>query len=71
MNFAKTCLAVLIGVIIGASFMALVHPQPVKAQGKTVFIDVEERNPNTVRIRGSQVVGFACISREVCLVASQ
>lgn len=73
MNFAKTCLAVLIGVVIGASLMAVIRPQPVKAQepsrtqvraqgGGTVFIDtVNPSNAGQHGIQGSRVVGFSCI----------
>jgi hypothetical protein len=87
MNFAKTFLAALVGVIIGASLMAAIHPQPVKAQeptrktfeaqGGTVFIDtLNPANSGPQRIQGSRVVGYSCVQATTntapwCSVASQ
>jgi hypothetical protein len=75
MNFVKTCLAVVVGVVIGASLMIMVHPQPVNAQGGTVFVQecrVEGGLPcDSIRVKGSRVVGFSCGSQTECFVASQ
>lgn len=69
MNFVKTCLAVLLGFLLGA---ALYRPRPAKAAGN-VYIQqtaVGVYNP----IRGSTVVGFSCTGSGVsaaCFIASQ
>lgn len=74
MNFAKTFLAVLAGVILGAVIMAGIRPQPVKAQepskrvfevqgGGTVFVDtINPNNGGAQRIQGSRVVGYSCVA---------
>jgi predicted small secreted protein len=71
-NLAKTCLAVLLGVAIGVVFTVLIRPRPVKAQGETVFVDpvLASASAQKVNIRGSRVVGFACMTGQ-CYIASQ
>lgn len=69
MNFVKTCLAVLVGFLLGA---ALYHPRPAKAAGNVYVkqVPVGEYNP----IQGSNVVGFSCTGSGgniACYVASQ
>lgn len=74
-NLAKTCLAVLLGFAIGVVFMILIRPRPVKAQGRTVFVNsVSVPSPGaagTVNIGGSRVIGFVCPSGGPCVIASQ
>ena len=75
MSFAKTFLAVLAGVILGAVIMTAVRPQPVKAQepskkiyntevqGGAVYVDTfNPNNAGTQRIQGSRVVGYSCVA---------
>jgi hypothetical protein len=87
MNFARTFLAVLAGVIIGAAIMTAIRPQPVKAQepsrrtveaqGGTVFVDtINPTNAGAHRIQGSRVVGYSCVQATTntppwCSIASQ
>jgi hypothetical protein len=67
----KTCLAVLLGIAIGVVAMSVIRPRPVAAQGPTVFVDFSSvQGPQTVKIRGSRIVGFAC-AQAGCYVASQ
>jgi hypothetical protein len=69
MNFVKTCLAVLLGVALGATFY---HPGTAKAAGN-VYVQqapVGVYNP----IRGTTVVGFSCTGSGLsaaCYIASQ
>jgi hypothetical protein len=63
MNFLKTCLAVLLGFIIGA---AIYHPKPVKAAG----VRMEKVTDGFNNVIGSDVVGFACTHDE-CFVLSK
>jgi hypothetical protein len=69
MSFLKTCLAVLLGFVLGA---ALFRPNPAKAAGN-VYVQqapVGVYNP----IRGSNVVGFSCTGSglsSACYIASQ
>jgi hypothetical protein len=69
MNFLRTCLAVLLGVVLGA---ALYRPNTAKAAGN-VYVQqapVGAYNP----IRGTNVVGFSCTGQGMsaaCYIASQ
>jgi len=69
MNLMKTCLAVLLGFLLGAM---LDRPQPAKAAGN-VYVQqgtVGVYNP----IRGTTVVGFSCTGsggNAACYIASQ
>jgi hypothetical protein len=69
MNFLRTCLAVLLGVVLGA---ALYRPNTAKAAGN-VYVQqapVGVYNP----IRGTNVVGFSCTGQGMsaaCYIASQ
>jgi hypothetical protein len=69
MNFLKTMLAVLLGVLLGA---ALSRPKAAKAAGNVYVqqVPVGVYNP----IRGSNVVGFSCTGsggNAACFIASQ
>jgi hypothetical protein len=69
MNFLKTCLAALVGFLLGA---AMYHPQPARAAGNVYVkqVPVGVYNP----IQGSNVVGFSCTGSGVntaCYIASQ
>ena len=69
MSFLKTCLAVLLGFVLGA---ALFRPNPAKAAGNVYVkqIPVGVYNP----IQGSSVVGFSCTGsggNAECFIASQ
>jgi hypothetical protein len=69
MNLMKTCLAVLLGFLAGAT---LDRPKPAKAAGN-VYVQqgsVGVYNP----IRGTNVVGFSCTGSGMsaaCYIASQ
>ncbi len=69
MNFLKTCVAVLLGFVLGAAFY---HPNTAKAAGN-VYVQqapVGTYNP----IRGTAVVGFSCTGSGMsaaCYIASQ
>jgi hypothetical protein len=69
MRFLQTCLAVLLGFLVGA---ALYRPKPAKAAGNVYVqqVSVGVYNP----IRGSNVVGFSCAGAgglTACYIASQ
>jgi hypothetical protein len=69
MSFLRTCLAVLLGVLLGA---ALYHPSTAKAAGNVYVqqVPVGVYNP----IRGTTVVGFSCTGSGMsaaCYIASQ
>ena len=69
MNFLRTCLAVLLGCVLGA---ALSRPNTAKAAGNVYVqqVPVGVYNP----IRGSNVVGFSCTGsggNAACFIASQ
>lgn len=69
MNFLKTFLAVLLGVVLGA---ALYRPKPAKAAGN-VYV---QQIPTGVEssIRGSNVIGFSCTgagANSACYIATQ
>ena len=69
MNLLRTCLAVLLGLLLGA---ALYRPKTAKAAGN-VYVQqapVGAYNP----IRGTNVVGFSCTGQGMsaaCYIASQ
>jgi len=68
-SFLKTCLAVLIGFLLGA---AVYRASPAKAAGNVYIqqVPVGVYNP----IRGSSVVGFSCTgsgTSAACYIASQ
>jgi hypothetical protein len=74
-DFAKTCLAVLLGVAIGVVFTILIRPRAVKAQGGTVFVE-SVSVPNvgataTANIKGTRIIGFVCPTSGACVIASQ
>jgi hypothetical protein len=66
MNSAKTCLAILVGVIVGATFTSLAHTQPVKARDKSVVwvqrvgVDSNILQHGTVE----SIIGFSCITKD-------
>lgn len=69
MNFLKTCLAVLLGFLLGA---ALYRPNSTKAASNVYIqqVPVGVYNP----IRGTNVVGFSCAGSggsTACYIASQ
>jgi ABC-type methionine transport system permease subunit len=69
MSFLKTCLAVLLGFLLGA---ALYRPQSAKAAGNVYVqqVAVGVYNP----VRGTNVVGFSCAgsgNSAACYIASQ
>jgi hypothetical protein len=69
MNFLRTCLAVLFGLLLGA---ALYRPNTAKAAGNVYVqqVPVGTYNP----IRGTTVVGFSCTGSGLsaaCYIASQ
>ena len=69
MSFVKTCLAVLLGFVLG---VALDRPNATKAAGNVYIqqVPVGVYNP----IRGSSVVGFSCAgsaAATACYIASQ
>lgn len=69
MSFLKTCVAVLLGFVLGA---ALYRPNSAKAAGNVYVqqVPVGVYNP----IRGSNVVGFSCVGSGMstaCYIASQ
>jgi len=63
MNFLKTCFAVLLGVLLGAT---IYHPKPVKAAG----VRMEKVTNGFNALIGSQVVGFAC-THDDCFALTQ
>jgi hypothetical protein len=74
MNRVQICLIMLLGLAIGALTMILLRPQPVKAQGRTVYVDYVDSSDGIIHPRGSQIVGFACRGgggSHSCAVASQ
>ena len=74
-DLAKTCLAVLLGIVIGVVFMILIRPREVKAQGGSVLVDSVSvpsvGATSTVNIKGSRIIGFVCPSGGACVIASQ
>ena len=69
MNFLKTCLAVMLGLLLGVS---LYRPNQAKAAGNVYVqqVPVGVYNP----IRGTTVVGFSCTgsgNNAACYIASQ
>ena len=73
MNFAKTCLAVLLGVVIGMFVITLFRPQPVKAEGGEVWITVTDAagsaNGRLQLKGGTKAVGISCST--YCFILSQ
>lgn len=69
MNFAKTCVAVLVGVLIGAE---LHHLQPVHAAGSPVYVKQTHMGANyDPLLEGRNVVGFSCTPDGSCYIAAQ
>lgn len=60
-NVVQLCVAVVIGVLIGATF---IHQPVVQAQAETRVYIEKDRSPGlgSTAIQGSKVVGFSCVS---------
>jgi hypothetical protein len=65
MNFLKTCLAVLLGVVLEA---AIYHPRTVHAVDGVTVKEVKEGYNGY--LTGSQIVGFAC-KPDACYIATK
>jgi hypothetical protein len=66
MNFTRTCLAVLLGFVLGA----VLSPSRTKADGSSVSVRRANIGSYTT-IMGSNVVGFSCAGSGECYIASQ
>jgi hypothetical protein len=65
MNFLKTCLAVLLGFVLG---VALYRPQSAKAALSNVTLIELKKGNSTIQV--GEIIGFACTS-DACYIASR
>jgi hypothetical protein len=69
MDLLKTCLAVLLGFVLGA---ALYRPTPAKAAGNVYVQQISTGVESP--IRGASVIGFSCTgsgANSACYIATQ